>query len=41
MLKIRIIPSFASVLHAMSDEKSLRLLNMIANEFDKGAKFHF
>jgi len=36
MLKIRNIPSLASVLHAMSDEKSLSLLNMIVNEFDKG-----
>ena len=36
MPKIRNIPSLASVLHAMTDEKSLSLLNMIANEFDKG-----
>lgn len=37
MLKIRTMPSLGSVLHAMSDEKSLSLLNMIANEFDEGA----
>jgi hypothetical protein len=31
------MPSLGGILHAMSDEKSLILLNMIANEFDKGA----
>ena len=31
------MPSLGSILHAVSDEKSLSLLNMIANEFDKGA----
>ena len=38
MLKIRTVPSLDGILYAMSDEKSLSLLNMIANEFDKGAE---
>jgi hypothetical protein len=37
MLKIRTVPSLDGILYAMSDEKSLSLLNMIANEFDKDA----
>ena len=37
MLKIRTVPSLDGILYAMSDEKSLSLLSMIANEFDKGA----
>jgi hypothetical protein len=37
MLKIRTLPSLDSILHAVSDEKSLILLKMIANEFDEGA----
>ena len=37
MLKIRTVPSLDSILRAVSDEKSLSLLKMIANEFDKGA----
>ena len=32
------MPSLGSILHAVSDEKSLILLNMIANEFDIGAE---
>jgi hypothetical protein len=31
------MPSLGSILHAVSDEKSLILLKMIANEFDEGA----
>jgi hypothetical protein len=31
------MPSLGSILHTVSDEKSLILLDMIANEFDKGA----
>ena len=38
MLKIRSVPSLDGILYAMSDEKSLSLLNMIANEFDIGAE---
>ena len=41
MLKIRTMPSLASVLHAVSDEKSLSPLNMIANEFDEGTDKDF
>ena len=37
MLKIRTVPSLGNILYAVSDEKSLSLLNMIANEFDEGA----
>ena len=37
MLEIRTLPSLDSILHAVSDEKSLILLKMIANEFDEGA----
>ncbi|MGB8450301.1 MAG: hypothetical protein WCE25_11325 [Nitrososphaeraceae archaeon] len=37
MLKIRTVPSLDSILHAVSDENSLSLLKMIANESDKGA----
>jgi hypothetical protein len=37
MLKIRTVPSLDGILYAMSDEKSLSLLSMIAKEFDKGA----
>ena len=37
MLKIRTVPSLDGILYAMSDERSLSLLSMIANEFDKGA----
>ena len=37
MLKIRTVPSLDGILYAMSDEKSLSLFSMIANEFDKGA----
>lgn len=32
MLKIRTVPSLDGILYAMSDEKSLSLLNMIAND---------
>ena len=37
MLKIRTVPSLDGILYAMSDEKSLSLLSMIAKESDKGA----
>jgi hypothetical protein len=37
MLEIRTLPSLDSILHAVSDKKSLILLKMIANEFDEGA----
>ena len=37
MLKIRTVPSLDNILYAVSDQKSLSLLNMIANEFDEGA----
>jgi hypothetical protein len=37
VLKNHATPSLGGILQVMSDEKSLIILNMIANEFDKGA----